>query len=419
VPAGGIAATSAARPGFDTPMGRILSLATLLVALLVPAAQAAGPAATVRMLDRQMNKAGGAAGAYVVDLDSGATLYARAPDVPRMPASVNKLYTTSAALDRYGAEGQLNTEVLGDAHPDDAGVIAGNLYLRGGGDPSFSRAEARGFARVLAGSGLTAIDGRVIGDESRFDSLRGGPASNYGVSSWVGPLSGLSFNHGFTLAKRARFQRRPPVYAAQIFARELKRAGVTVRRAARAGVAPEGAVLLGEWASPRMSVLVRNTNRPSDNYMAETLLKALGADFGGSGTTAAGAAVAVSHAAELGAEPTMVDGSGLSRRNLTTPRDVVELLAGMDAGELAEPMLISLSVAGQSGTLAERMRGTAAQGRCRAKTGTLVGVSNLAGYCRSLSGARTAFAILMSNISVWRAHALQNKMAAALARYRP
>ena len=159
-----------------------------------------------------------------------------------------------------------------------------------------------------------------------------------------------------------------------------------MRRPARIGIAPEGAVLLGEWASPRMSVIVKNTNRPSDNYMAETLLKALGADYGGGGTTAAGVAVASSHAAEYGAEPTMVDGSGLSRRNFTTPRDVVELLAGMDQGELAEPMLISLAVAGQSGTLVDRMRGTAAQGRCRAKTGTLDGVSNLAGICHSRVG---------------------------------
>ncbi len=400
-------------------MGRILCLAALLAALLAPAAQAGGPAATVRMLDRQMNKAGGASGAYVVNLDTGQELYSRAPDVARMPASVNKLYTTSAALERYGAEGQLNTEVLGDSHVDDLGVVSGNLYLRGGGDPSFSRAEARGLARVLAGSGLTEVDGRVIGDESRFDSVRGGPGSNYGVSSWVGPLSGLPFNHGYTLAKRPRFQKKLPLYAAQIFQRELKRAGVAVRRPARIGIAPEGAVLLGEWASPRMSVLVKNTNRPSDNYMAETLLKALGADFGGAGTTAAGVAVARGHATEYGAEPTMVDGSGLSRRNFTTPRDVVELLAGMDQGELAGPMLISLAVAGQSGTLFDRMRGTAAQGRCRAKTGTLDGVSNLAGICRSRSGARTAFAILMSDISVWSAHPLQNKMAAALARYRP
>ena len=399
-------------------MGRIVCLAAVLAALLAPAAQAAGPAATARMLDRLMNRASSASGAYVVDLDTGAPLYSRAPDVPRIPASVSKLYTTSAALTRYGAEGQLRTEVLGDAEIDDVGAVTGNLYLRGGGDPSFSRAEARGLARVLAGSGLTAVDGRVIGDESRFDSLRGGPDSGYGVSEWVGPLSGLAFNHGLTLAKRPRFQRQPPRYAAQIFTRELERAGVTVRRAARAGVAPAGAVLLGEWASPRMSVLIRHTNRPSDNYMAETLLKALGADFGGAGTTAAGVAVARGEAAEHGAEPTMVDGSGLSRANRTTPRDVVDLLVSMDTTELGEPMLISLSVAGQSGTLAERMRGTAAQGRCRAKTGTLIGISNLAGYCRSLSGARTAFAFLMSG-SVGSTHRLQNRMAAALARYRP
>lgn len=397
-------------------MGRIACLAALLAALLVPAAQAAGPEATVRLLDRQMKKASG--GAYVVDLDSGATLYSRAPDVARIPASVSKLYTTAAALTRYGPEGRLRTDVLGTAELDEAGVVAGNLYLRGGGDPSFGRAQARALARVLVAGGLTAVDGRVIGDESRFDGLRGGPASNYGVSSWVGPLSGLAFNHGLTVARRPKFQRRPPVYAARRFERELERLGVSVRRAARAGITPPEAVPLGEWTSPRMSVLVKNINRPSDNYMAETLLKALGADFGGAGTTAAGATVARDQAAAHGAAPTVVDGSGLSRQNLTTPRDVVELLVGLDDSALARPMLVSLSVAGKSGTLAERMRGTAAAGRCRAKTGTLYGISNLAGYCQSRSGARTAFAFLMSG-SVWSAHRVQNRMAAALARYRP
>ena len=94
-------------------MARIVCLAALLAALLAPAAQAGGPAATARALDRQMSKAGIASGAYVVDLDSGRELYARAPDVARIPASVNKLFTTSAALRLYGAEGQLTTEVLG------------------------------------------------------------------------------------------------------------------------------------------------------------------------------------------------------------------------------------------------------------------------------------------------------------------
>jgi D-alanyl-D-alanine carboxypeptidase/D-alanyl-D-alanine-endopeptidase (penicillin-binding protein 4) len=397
-------------------MARIVCLAALLAALLAPAAQAAGPAATARALDRQMSRAGVASGAYVVDLDSGQELYAHAPDVARMPASVNKLYTTSAALLVYGAEGQLTTEVLGTAEMVD-GVVDGNLYLRGGGDPSFSLAEARGLARVLAGSGLTEVTGRVIGDESRFDGLRGGPASNFGTSYWVGPLSGLPFNHGMTLGRRSRFQTDPARYAAERFDRELRRAGVSVRRAARAGIAPAEAVLLGEWASPRMSVLARHTNRPSDNYMAETLVKDLGADHGTGGSTAAGTEIARREAARFGAHPTMVDGSGLSRQNRTTPRDVVELLIGMDDSLVADELRVSLAVAGESGTLADRMRWTAAHGRCRAKTGTLNGVSNLAGYCTSPSGARTAFAFLMSG-SVWASHPLQNRMAAVLARYR-
>ena len=228
----------------------------------------------------------------------------------RIPASVNKLYTTSAALVRYGDEGQLTTEALGDAQPDDDGVLKGNLYLRGGGDPEFGRAEARGLAQVLATSGLTRVTRRVIGDESHFDRLRGGPDSNYGVSEWVGPLSALSFNHGFTVASRPRFQKNPAYYAARQFERELRRAGVKISWHARAGVAPAAAETIGEWASPRMSVLIRHTNRPSDNYMAETLLKDLGADFGGAGTTAAGAAVARREAAKNGARPAMVDGSG-------------------------------------------------------------------------------------------------------------
>jgi D-alanyl-D-alanine carboxypeptidase/D-alanyl-D-alanine-endopeptidase (penicillin-binding protein 4) len=400
-------------------MARIASLAVLLVVLLVPAAHAAGPAATVRALDRQMNQAGTGSGALVIDLDSGATLYARRPDVPRIPASVNKLYTTSAAMTLYGDDGTLTTEVLGDAQPDEEGVVTGNLYLRGGGDPEFSRGDARRLTRILVTSGLTEVTNRVLGDESKFDRLRGGPDSAYRVSEWVGPLSALSFNHGFTLADRPSFQRNPPQYAAKIFTRELKRAGVIVRRPARAGVAPAGAETLGEWTSNRMAVIARHTNRPSDNYFAETLLKNLGADFGSSGTTAAGASVARRQAARFGARPTMVDGSGLSRQNRTTPRDVVRLLDGLDESDVARPMRISLSVAGKSGTLYDRMRGTAAKGRCRAKTGTISGVTNLAGYCNSKSGARLAFAFLMSGISTWTGHRLQDRMAISLAKYTP
>jgi D-alanyl-D-alanine carboxypeptidase/D-alanyl-D-alanine-endopeptidase (penicillin-binding protein 4) len=398
-------------------MVRLACLAVLLVAVLAPSAEAAGRSATVTALDRQMSRAGSGSGAYVVDLDSGAALYARAPDVPRIPASVNKLYTTSTALLRYGEEGQLTTKVLGDAQPDDGGVVKGNLYLVGGGDPEFGRTEARELAHILAVSGLTRVTRRVIGDESRFDRLRGGPDSNYGVSEWVGPLSALSFNHGFTVGRRPHFQKNPAYYAARALERELRRAGVKVRWHARAGVAPAGSQTLGDWASERMAVIVRHTNRPSDNFMAETLLKDLGADFGTAGTTAAGTAVARREAAKLGARPAMVDGSGLSRQNRTTPHDIVDLLTALDKSAVARSMRLSLAVAGKAGTLSDRMRRSAAKGRCRAKTGTLSGVSNLAGYCTSRSGARVAFAFLMNGVSVYTAHTLQDRMASVLARY--
>jgi D-alanyl-D-alanine carboxypeptidase/D-alanyl-D-alanine-endopeptidase (penicillin-binding protein 4) len=231
-------------------MARIACLTALLVAALAPAAQAAGLKATVRTLDRQMNRAGVGSGALVVDLDRGTTLYARNPDVPRIPASVNKLYTTSAALKEYGPEGQLNTDVLGDTVVDDAGVVTGNLYLKGGGDPELGRTALKGLAKVLADSGLTRVTNRVIGDESRFDSLRGGPDSSYRTSYWVGPLSGLPFNHGYRLGS-TRFQGRPAYYAAKIFTRELKRAGVKVRRAARPGVARPPTAPSRRWSTAR------------------------------------------------------------------------------------------------------------------------------------------------------------------------
>jgi serine-type D-Ala-D-Ala carboxypeptidase/endopeptidase (penicillin-binding protein 4) len=152
--------------------------------------------------------------------------------------------------------------------------------------------------------------------------------------------------------------------------------------------------------------------------MAETLLKALGAEFGSQGSTAAGTSVTREVAAEFDAFPRMVDGSGLSRANTTTPHDVVDLLAGMDGTDLADEFTTSLAVAGRSGTLSDRMRHSSARGRCRAKTGTLIGVSALAGYCDGQAGSRVAFAFLMTGVTASGAHALQDRMAAALARYR-
>jgi serine-type D-Ala-D-Ala carboxypeptidase/endopeptidase (penicillin-binding protein 4) len=115
----------------------------------------------------------------------------------------------------------------------------------------------------------------------------------------------------------------------------------------------------------------------------------------------------------------VVDGSGLSRLDRTSPRAVVTLLARMARDPAGEALSASLPVAGRSGTLVHRMRGTAAQDRCHAKTGTLHDVSALAGYCTTTTGSHVAFAFLMNYTSYVSARRVQDRMTAALARYGP
>jgi D-alanyl-D-alanine carboxypeptidase/D-alanyl-D-alanine-endopeptidase (penicillin-binding protein 4) len=392
----------------------LVALALLAPGVAAPAASGAGLPATQRVLAREMAASGPAAGAYVVDLDTGQPLFAANADVPRTPASVNKLFTTATALRRFGPDRRLATEVLAQTAPDELGVVAGDLYLRGGGDPTFATRHARRLAEAVAAGGLTEVTGRVIGDESAWDGLRGGPASSYRTSMWVGPLSALSFNRGIT---GRRFQTDPPRTAATAFSNELERAGIVVGAKPRAGVTPPEATPLTSWQSPTMAELVAATNTESDNFLAESLLKATGAEFGLSGSTAAGATVVRATAQELGARPRVFDGSGLSRRDRTTPRDVVGLIAAMDGSDVAAPFEASLPVAGRTGTLRKRMRRTTARDRCHAKTGTLSDVSALAGYCDALGGHRVAFAFLMNRVSISWAHLHQDRMTLALARY--
>ena len=166
-----------------------------------------------------------------------------------------------------------------------------------------------------------------------------------------------------------------------------------------------------------MRDLIRLTNVPSDNFLAEMLVKSLGAEYGGAGTTTAGVAVVRSTLTRFGVHPRIVDGSGLSRADRTTPRQVVRLLETMHHQEIAGSFEGSLAVAGRTGTIRKRMRGTPAQDRCRAKTGTLIGVSSLAGVCTAVGGHTIAFAMLMNRAGISRAHSVQDRITTAIARY--
>jgi serine-type D-Ala-D-Ala carboxypeptidase/endopeptidase (penicillin-binding protein 4) len=391
-------------------MVRIAALACLVLALCAPVAAAAGRADTARALGAQMRWAGASSGALAVDLDSGRTIYSLRADTQRMPASVQKLYTSVATLRRLGDSGRLSTGVLATRAPDGAGVVRGDLYLRGGGDPTFDALDAGHLAQQVADAGIVTVTGRVRGDESAFDGLRGVPSSGFRLTSEVGPLSALTFNRGRSGRSSPFWQRRPARFAASAFSKQLRAAGVDVRRSAATGTTPAAAPLVTEWRSAPVAELLRLMNPPSDNFMAETLVKVLG------GSTAGGTGVVREELGELGIAPQVIDGSGLSRSDRTSPREVVKMLGAM-GGDVS--FTGSLAVAGRSGTLAGRLRGTSAQDRCRAKTGTLRDVSALAGYCATRRGANVAFAFLMNYVSPYNARILQDRMTAALARYGP
>ena len=128
---------------------------------------------------------------------------------------------------------------------------------------------------------------------------------------------------------------RPAAQAARQFATVLRADGIRVEGASGAGTAPAAAQPLATVSSPPMRDLIRLTNVPSDNFLAEMLLKDLGAEFADAGTTDAGAGVVRTQLAAFGVTPQVVDGSGLSRADRTTPRQVVHLLEAMHDQDVA------------------------------------------------------------------------------------
>jgi D-alanyl-D-alanine carboxypeptidase/D-alanyl-D-alanine-endopeptidase (penicillin-binding protein 4) len=372
-----------------------------------------------------MRASWGPSGAYVVDGQTGARLFAWNGGTARVLASNTKLFTTGAALARKGPNATIATRALIGGTMNAMGTVDGDLYLKGGGDPAFgssayvrhaygtgSGATTESLAKRLYAGGLRLIRGSVVGDESLFDSRRGIPATGYAASGQVeGPLSGLVYNHG--LMASGYFQTNPPGYAAARMTDALRAAGVTVKKSATTGRAPGGAIELARVESLKMSKLAQLTDTPSDNFFAEELAKGLGG-----GTTAGGASAVVRFARSRGARVRLADGSGLSHSNRASPQDVVRYLIKERSQPESKALYGALAIAGVNGTLASRMRSGPAHKHCRAKTGTLNGVSALSGYCSSRGGHTIVFSILMNGVSSnSRAHSLQDRMAQAIAGY--
>ncbi len=408
-----------------------ISLAALFAALFLLTGSAQASQACDQMRSLLTRGGGAASGLIVVESESHDVVCAKAAERQLPLASNMKLYTTAAALSRLGPKTRIPTKVLADGRIDAGGVLRGSLYLQGGGDPALGTPTF--YSSYLGGlgtnlfslvpqiraAGIRAITGRVYADDTIFDRRRGVLDSGFATSPYIGPLSGLAFNSGFSgPTSSSGFSSDPAKLAASKLARALKAGGIAVPSQVALARAPADAERVALVRSPTIHQLANMTDVYSNNFFAETLIKLLGARLGSGGTTAAGAAVVEDFARELGSGVQAVDGSGLTRSNRSSPRQIADLLLAMRDDPAGDDFIQDLALTGKEGTVDDRTVGTPAYARCRTKTGTISGVSNLSGYCFNKTGRIMVFSILMGSVGdLGYAHLAQDRIAGLVAGY--
>ncbi|MDX6285918.1 MAG: hypothetical protein QOG53_1403 [Frankiales bacterium] len=429
-------------PVLPSAAGPTAALAALDSNAAVPTSTGVGTALARLLADPAL---GTGVHAHVVDAVTGRVLLDRQSTITAVPASTTKIATAVAALTALGPHAMLRTRaVLGGT----TGGIS-TVVLVGGGDPTLlgSRTRPRypDVARIadLATKTAAALRQRKIGtirvviDDRLFTGPRLGPAwkPNYVPDGDVSPVTALSVDAGrlrpdedsHTPDIRAA---DPPLTAGQEFASLLTRAGMRVRGGVARVAASPSAASLAQVASPPMSTLVVRMLQRSDNDLAEALLRHLALSQHQPATFVGGATAERLVLPRLGVDATgvhLVDGSGLSLADRVSPRVLTQLL-GL-ATESRHPelraVLEGLPIAGFSGTLALRYRLGAKKitpgpgaGLIRAKTGTLTGVSALAGTIVDADGRLLVFAVLapgVPNGGLTKAQAALDRIAARLA----
>ncbi|HXH79628.1 D-alanyl-D-alanine carboxypeptidase/D-alanyl-D-alanine endopeptidase [Nocardioides sp.] len=345
-----------------------------------------------------------------------------------LPASTTKLLTSVAALAALGPDARFTTRVVRGAGPRE-------IVLVGGGDPYLSskpltpeeraatypaRSDVVTLARAVAG-GLT---GRKPVSVAYDDSLFSGPTNNpmwradYVPDDIVSPITALWVDRG---ASPTGFGRSddPSLTAAATFASALAKTGVKVVGTPTRVVAAPGAVELASVESAPVSQIVERVLDVSDNEAAEVLAHHVGLAVSGDGSFTGGAAGVISTLQALGVETgtdVVHDGSGLSRLNRLSPGTLVQVLQVAARPERPElrTLITGLPVAGFTGSLTNRFSaaGVDALGDVRAKTGTLSGVSSLAGVVAGRDGTDMVFVLAVDKTG----KALESEVEAALDR---
>jgi len=418
-------------------------------------------------------------GIEIVDSSSNKALISVNPNKPFKPASVLKVVTTAAALEKLGPDYKFHTGLYTDGTLQPDGNLVGNLILVGRGDPDLMDTSGEGLekpvfeelAEKLQVLGIKKVAGDVVGDDSYFDfsshgrgwtaadfkSFYGAPINAFCVNNnilWVharptkqGQLVAASVEPrnsyfrirnlattGSIRAKKTIYARlipgtrtvvvsgilpinqgfthyvlidKPAEVAASLLKDELRRLDIQVSGTIQAlhdgdlpGEARRQWKLLADHESPPLIRALEIINKQSQNLHAEMLLRTLGAELRDTGSDEEGLQVVREFLIEAGIESQKIslsDGCGLSRDNVITPHFQTSLLMFLSPRPYFDLFLNTLAVSGTDGTLKRRLVAHPVRGVIHAKTGSLHGVSTLAGYMTTKSGRNLAFSIFANN----------------------
>ncbi len=432
-------------------------------------------------------------GLQVVDVETGVEVFSHGQASALTPASTMKAVTSAAALKELGPSYSFTTQVWMDGELNGDGVLQGDLYIRGTGDPTFVIEDLWKLVYDLKLEGLREVSGNIYFDDSYMTPERGVPGWTKTADMENGPsyfpsLGALSLNFNTVAviarpgpdvggpavveletpapgilkteselltgskgtrrrvymertvtgasatykvsgsmpqgAGAKRYYRSVPdakAYFTAAFASMCKDQGVKVRGKYLEGELPDsGAEILVQHRSEPLSRILATTNKHSNNFMAEQVLKTLGAELKGEGSTAAGVEVVQEYLVSLGIpaeEFALVNGSGLSRDLRLRPSHLTAVLVDMAHDEqVGAEYEASLAIGGRDGTLWSRFKGPDRVGKVRGKTGTLNGVHCLTGYIRAGDGRRYAFAYLVNDLpySIAKARSAHDRFADTL-----
>jgi len=437
-----------------------------------------------------MQKDGAKVGVAVSSIKTGEMLTERGAGLALNPASNVKIVSSVAALHILKPEFRFKTEYYATG-PIRDGVLAGDLIVKGYGDPTVVNERLESVAHNLHFLGIQKITGRIVYDDSYFDGdlkAKGFREERKSFKAYAAPVGALSLNHNTiaiyvrptecgspalvatdpqtdyvdlkgsvkTTCKRNRFgifdhesngrmaifvsgqvkgnvpaQRNirsiydPSRYFAATLAQDLRQAGIAVTGEISHGLVPRSAKLLEVDQSPPLSEVVNEMNKFSNNFMAEMLVKAVGAHLALPGTFANGL-VEIRKFLEnrVGfqrGEYVLGNGSGLNEVNRFSAKQIVQLLTyAYKDFSIASEFVSSLAIAGTQGTIRKRMRDAATYGLLRAKTGTEHGISALSGYVPTKDHDVLAFSILVDGhrAPLRSILALEDRICGALAKVR-